>query len=130
MRALPTRLAIVALLALFAACGSGLSVTGIQLGRSINADGTVANHTTVFKPDDSVYVSVGTSGVGSATLSVKWMYRGHLLGEPTKKVSYRDEATTEFHLQSATGFPVGEYTVEVFLNGQSVGTRTFRVESH
>jgi hypothetical protein len=130
MRTLPTRLAIVVLMALFAACGSGLSVTGIQLGRSINADGTVANHTTVFKPDDSVYVSIATSGVGSATLSVKWMYQRHLLGEPTKKVSYRDEAATEFHLQSATGFPVGEYTVEVFLNGQSAGTRTFRVESH
>ena len=41
MRTLPTRLAIVVLMALVAACGSSLSVTGIQLGRSINADGTV-----------------------------------------------------------------------------------------
>ena len=29
------------------ACGSGLRVTGIQLGRSVNADSTVANHTTL-----------------------------------------------------------------------------------
>ncbi len=130
MRTLHALLAVLVLLVSSAACGSGLRVTGIQVGRSINADGTVANHTTVFKPDDSIYVSVATAGVGSGTLGVKWIYRGHLLGEPNKKVSYRDEAATEFHLQSASGFPVGDYTVEVFLNGQSAGTRTFKVESH
>ena len=129
MRAINVRLSTLALFACLAGCGSGLQVTGIQLGRAANADGTVARHTTVFGPDDSVYVSVLTKGSGSATIGVRWMYRGHLLGEPTKKVSYHDVAATEFHLQSATGFPVGDYTVEVFVNGQSVGTRTFKVET-
>ena len=43
-------------------------------------------------------------------------------------MSYRDDSATEFHLQSAGGFPTGDYKVEAFLNGQSVGTRMFRVE--
>jgi hypothetical protein len=55
------------------------------------------------------------------------MYGGRVVGEPKKQVSYRDEAATEFHLQSAGGFPVGDYTVEAFLDGKSVGTKTFRV---
>lgn len=111
------------------ACGLGqsLRVTSIQLGRSLNADGTVANHTTKFLPADTVYVSIVTSGAGSGTLGVRWMYRGHVLGEPSKHVSYHDVAATEFHLQSASGFPIGEYTVEVFLDGQSAGTRPFEV---
>ncbi len=128
MRTLHAAVAMLALVVSLAGCDSGLQITAIQLGRSVNVDGTVANHTTVFGPDDSVHVSILTKGSGSATLGVRWMYRGHLLGEPTKQVSYHDAAATEFHLQSATGFPVGDYTVEVFLNGQSAGTRTFRVE--
>jgi hypothetical protein len=111
-------------------CGSGeaLRVTSIQLGRALNADSTVAGHTTSFAPRDTVYVSILTAGAGSGTIGVRWMYAGRVLGEAKKQVSYRDDAATEFHLQSAAGFPQGDYTVEAFLDGQSRGTREFRVE--
>jgi hypothetical protein len=108
------------------ACESTLSVSTIQLGRSLNADQTVANHTTVFAPSDTVYVSVHTTGAGSGTLSVRWSYAGRVVGEPKKEIKSR--GATEFHLQNAGGFPLGEYSVEVFLDGVSGGTRTFRVE--
>ncbi|HSC29027.1 MAG TPA: hypothetical protein VLD67_17255 [Vicinamibacterales bacterium] len=121
------------LLILFAGlCGCGadedLRVASIQLGRSLNADRTVAGHTTKFGPNDTVYISVLTTGRGSGTLSVRWVYAGRVVGEPQKQVAYKDFAATDFQLQSAGGFPVGDYTVEVFLDGQSVGTRAFRVE--
>jgi hypothetical protein len=111
-------------------CGSGesLHVTSIQLGRSVNPDGTVSSFTTRFIPGDTVYLSVATSGAGSGTISVRWVYEGRVIDEPKKQVAYRIPATTEFHLQSATGFPPGGYTAEIFLNGQSVGSRPFRVE--
>jgi hypothetical protein len=112
-----------------AGCGSGLRVTGIQLGRSVNTDGTVGNPTTWFGPNDTIYVSVVTAGVGSGEIGVRWKYRDRVLGEPTKPVSYRDDAATEFHLQSPAGFPPGDYSVEAFLNGQSVGSREFKVEN-
>jgi hypothetical protein len=123
-------LPVLVLFAFFAGCGSGqtLRVTSIQLGRSLNADSTVANHTTTFGPADTVYVSVLTAGAGSATISVRWTYAGRVLDEPKKRVSYKDVAATEFRLQSAAGFPPGDYAVEVFFDGQSVGTRPFRVE--
>lgn len=118
------------LFACLVGCGLGqaLRVTSVQLGRSLNADGTVANHTTSFAPGDTVYVSVVTTGAGSGVIGVRWMYSGRVVGEPKKQVSYTDVAATEFHLQSATGFPPGDYTVEAFFDGQSVGTRAFRVE--
>lgn len=118
------------LLACVAACGLGenLSVTSLQLGRSVNADGTVANHTTVFGPDDTVHLSVLTSGVGSGTMSVRWVYRGRVLDEPKRQVSYRDVAATQFTLRSGGTFPLGDYSAEVFLDGKPVGSREFRVE--
>jgi hypothetical protein len=129
MRKLIVRLPAIVLFVCLVGCRSeALRVTSIQLGRSLNADGTVARHTTDFAPNDTVYVSVQTTGVGSRTIGVRWMYSGRVMGEPKKQVSYRDDAATEFHLQSISGFPPGDYTVEVFLDDQSVGTRTFRVE--
>ena len=95
----------------------------------MNPDHTVADHTTSFAPRDTIYLSVFTAGVGSGTMSVRWMYRGRLLDEPQKKVSYTDVAATDFSLRSVAGFPPGEYSAEVFLDGQSAGTRTFRVDA-
>ena len=109
-------------------CGSSVSFTNMQLGRSVNTDQTVANHTTTFGPNDTVYVSLIASGSGSAEMRVRWTYAGQVVGEPTKQVSLRGGGATEFHMQNAGGFPPGEYAVEAFVNGQSVGTRTFRVE--
>lgn len=109
-------------------CGSSVTFTNMQLGRSVNTDQTVANHTTTFGPNDTVYVSLIASGSGSAEMRVRWTYAGQVVGEPTKQVSLRGGGATEFHMQNAGGFPPGEYAVEAFVNGQSVGTRTFRVE--
>lgn len=111
-------------------CGSGepLRVTSIQLGRSLNADNTVASHTTTFSPGDTIYLSVTTSGIGSGTLGVRWKWGQRVVGEPKKPVTSRETAITEFHLKSADGFAPGTYSVEIFLDGKPIETRTFRVE--
>jgi hypothetical protein len=131
MPKLNVRVAALVLVACLGGCSSGepLQVTSIQLGRSLNTDGTVAGHTTRFAPDDTVYASVLTSGAGSGVISVRWMFAGRVvLGERKKDVSFMDVAATEFHLQSSAGFPPGDYVVEAFLDGKPAGTREFRVE--
>jgi len=105
-----------------------LQVSTIQLGRAISADNQVGNHTTVFKPDDTIYVSVLTTDTGSGTIGVRWMFGERLISEPSKDVSYKGAAATEFHIQNSGGFPEGKYSVEAFLDGASVGKRTFTVE--
>ena len=111
-------------------CGSNrtLSVTSIQLGRSVNSDNTVSGFTSTFAPDDSIHLSVLTAGAGSGTIRVRWKYGDRVIDEPKKQVSYSMTAATEFRLQSPGGFPAGDYTAEVFVNDQPVGTRPFHVE--
>lgn len=120
------RVSIVLLLICLAGCGSDLRVTTIQLGRSLNADSSVASHTTRFTPNETIYASVITTGAGKGVIKVKWTYAGKVMGEPTKEV--RGASATEFHLQSAGGLPPGDYSVEAFLDGVSAGTRDFRVD--
>ena len=111
------------------ACSRGpLKVDTIQLGRALNPDNSVATHTTAFKRDDTVYVSVLTADTGAGTIGAKWSYGGRAIDEPKKNVSYKGSAATEFHLQSAGGFPPGEYKVEIFVDGAPAGSRTFRVD--
>jgi hypothetical protein len=105
-----------------------LRVTTIQTGKSLNSDKSVGNHTTRFKPDDTMFASVLTDGPGSGTIGVRWRYSGRLVSEETRNVSYRDHAATEFHIQNSSGFPDGEYTVEILVDGQSFATRALRVE--
>jgi hypothetical protein len=121
------RIHAVLLVACLAGCGSSLRVTAIQIGRSVNPDHTIADHTPTFAPRDTIYLSVFTGGVGSGTLTVRWKYRTRVLDETQRKVSYTDVAATDFKLQSVDGFPPGEYTAEVLLDGQAAGTKEFTV---
>jgi hypothetical protein len=128
MRRLAAMLSTLTLVAALA-CGSGqpLHVTQIQLGRSMNADHTVSSFTTTFKPDETIYLSVLTGGVGTGTIAVRWKYEGRVIDEPKKDVSFRIEGATDFRLLSPAGFPPGNYAAEVLLNGQSAGVREFTV---
>ena len=129
MPTLNVRLTTVILSACVAACGTRpLQITTIQLGRSLNADQSVSEFTTIFAPHDTVHLSVLTTGGGSGTLSVRWTYRGTLIGESDKRLADRDFAATNFPLRSAGGFPPGDYSAEVFLDGKPVGTKTFKVQ--
>lgn len=129
MQTVSRSLSILVLVGSLAACGSGepLRVTSIQLGRALNADNTVAGHTTTFEPGDTVYLSVAIAGTGSGTVGVRWKFASRVLGEPKKQVSSRGAAVAEFHLQSTEGLWPGDYTVEVSLDGNPVETRAFRI---
>jgi hypothetical protein len=113
-----------------AACAQQpLKFNTIQLGRGLNADKTVSGFTTRFKPTDTIYAAVLTDGAGSGKVKARWLYAGRLVSEPEQDVTYQGPASTEFHIQNTSGFPPGEYSVELFLDGKAVGSRPFRVET-
>jgi hypothetical protein len=118
-----------ALLLAAASCRSNqpLVADTIQLGRALSSDNRIGQHTTVFRPDDTIYVSVLTTDTGSGTVGVRWMFGDRLISEPSREVSYKGAAATEFHIQNSGGFPEGRYSVEAFVDGVSVGKRTFTV---
>ena len=111
-----------------AACADPpLALANIQVGRSLNPDRSIASITTLFKPNETIYVSVQTTGSAPGTIGVKWMYRGQVVDEPVKQVDFDGPDSTEFHIQNAARFPEGDYSVDIFINGVQVGTRAFKV---
>ena len=104
-----------------------LKVSTIQTGKSLNSDNSVGEHTTRFRGQDTLYVAVLTEGPGAGTLTASWTYVGRSSAR-TRKVSYRDTAATEFHIKNSSGFPPGDYAVEILLDGKPVETRNLRVE--
>ena len=140
-------LAVSALLMLSAGCGrrdadtgasgssvakeptSALSVKDIDLGNSVNPDKTVADHTGDFKPSETIYVSVETTGSGKGTLKARWTYQeGQVVDETSQDLTTSGPANTEFHISKASGMPVGHYRVEISLNGAVAGSKEFEVK--
>ena len=115
-------------LAFSTSCSGPLALANIQIGRSLNQDRSIASITTLFKPNETIYVAVQTTAAGKGTVSVKWKFGSQVIDEPSKEVSYDGPASTEFHLQNSGGFPPGDYSVDVFIDGVQVGTRAFKVE--
>ena len=84
-RILPRVLIVAALAvgAFSAACGPSepLRVATLQLGKSLNPDNSVGAHTTRFKPDDTVYVSLLSDDPGYGTVTVRWLLNGQVVSE-------------------------------------------------
>ncbi len=124
---------LIAALVLSATCVGCLSngtlqFDALQLGRSMNPDHTVGNHTTTFKSSDTIYASVLTSNAGAGTISVRWTFDGRVVSEPSKQVRYKGSGATEFSLTNSSRFPPGNYKVEVSIDGKPVADRAFKVE--
>ena len=125
------RALMVALALLATACrpSEPLVITAIQTGKSLNSDNSIATHAATFGPQDkTMYVSVLTGARGSGVITVRWMLGGRAIHEVTREVSYNDQAATDFRFQAADDFPIGDYTIEVILDGKSIETRRIKVE--
>jgi hypothetical protein len=110
-----------------------VAVSTVTLGNAIGADKKVVTAAETFGAKDTIYASVETTGVGQAKLRALWSF---VKGDKTAKV---DETTieldatgptvNEFHISKPSGWPPGDYKVEVFL-GDAAGpavTKTFKV---
>lgn len=113
--------------ALTTACSEPLQVQTIQLGRSLNTDNSIAEPTTTFRPNETIYVSALNASRGDGVVTVRWYYQGQMLSDRQKQVSFKGAGATEFNMQSAGGFPPGDYSVEIDVDGVSVGKRNFTV---
>jgi hypothetical protein len=109
------------------------SVTAVSLGSAIGPDKRVTAPSDAFKPKDTIYAVVETDGVGPAKLRALWTF---VKGDKTAKVdetvidfSSSGPAVNEFHVMKPTGWPKGDYKVEIFLN-EGAGpamVKTFKV---
>ena len=108
-------------------------VTTIETGKHIDASKRIADTTTTFAPNDTLYISVVTSNATPSTMlkSVVTFQDGQVVDSSSQAVTppatTGGTSVTEFHLVKPGGWPTGDYTVEVWLDGQSAGTRTIKV---
>jgi hypothetical protein len=111
--------------------GQAARVSSVALGRSVDAQGRIANaaETENFAPRDTIYVSVNTEGAASGSrLTARWTYQdGQVVDESSQTISPTGPATTEFHISDPGGLPAGSYRVEIQLDGRTVETREFTV---
>jgi hypothetical protein len=131
MRTLRLAFVLLAVMGSAAACSPGgpVKVAAIQLGKTLNTDNSVGNHTTRFKPDDTIYLAILTDEPGASKVTVRWLLNGQLVSEASRDVSHMRPAAEEFHLQNSGGFPAGQYRVDLLIDGKPAGSREFRVES-
>jgi hypothetical protein len=110
-----------------------LSVASVTLGKELGPDKQVVAASETFGPKDTIYASVDTSGVGKGKLRALWTYvRGEKtskVDETTIDVDATGPAVSEFHVSKPSGWPKGDYKVEVFLNDSTTpaATKTFKV---
>ena len=108
-----------------------VAVVAVDLGRTIDADKQVAERVDVFRPNDTIYASIRTSGVSPSTrLGVKWTYQdGQVVDQSEQMIAPDGAATTEFHITKPDGFPAGDYKVEIFVDGSPVQSKDFKVST-
>lgn len=110
-----------------------LGVSVITLGNAIGADKKVTTPSETFAAKDTIYASVDTVGTGHAKLRALWSF---VKGEKTAKVDETTieydatgPTTNEFHIAKPSGWPKGDYKVEIFMNDGAAPamSRTFKV---
>ena len=108
-----------------------LKVTDVTLGRAIGGDKAISDSTDKFRPNDTIYASVTTDGSApSATLRARWTFEdGQTVDESSRTIATNNRERTEFHISKPNGWPAGKYKLEVFLNNQSVETKSFEVQA-
>jgi hypothetical protein len=109
---------------------STVKVADVTLGRGVGPDMRITDRTDDFKPNDTIYASVHTTGAApSATLTARWMFEdGQVVDETSRPIAPTGEADTEFHIAKPGGLPTGKYMLHLLLDGTEVQKKEFEVK--
>lgn len=109
-----------------------VSVKQVLLANQLGGDKKAVAPATTFAPADTLYAVVETIGSGQASVKAVWTYhKGDKVvqvNETVQDLTLAGPASSEFHVSKPGGWPVGDYQIEVFLNGVSVGAQKFAVK--
>lgn len=107
-----------------------VSVAAVEVGRSVGGDKRITEKVEVFRPNDTIYASVVTTGTApSASLKARWTFEdGQVVDESEQTIAPTGDEATEFHISKPDGWPAGKYHVEILLNGTPVQTKDFEVK--
>jgi hypothetical protein len=110
-----------------------VSVSSVTLGTSVGPDKRVTEPKEVFGVKDTIYASVDTGGTGHAKLRALWSFvkgaRTAKVDETVMEIDATGPAVSEFHVAKPSGWPKGDYKLEIFLGDEAApaATKTFKV---
>jgi hypothetical protein len=111
---------------------SATKFESVVLGNAVDAAGKLTGPpATAFKPNDTIYAVVSTNNTGSspATIVAQWVYQGTTpVSDSSQTVTASGPSVTTFHIEKASGFPPGAYTVAITIDGNQVGIKDFDVK--
>jgi hypothetical protein len=114
------------------AAPAGVSVAAVNLGNALGADKRVTAPSTSFARNDTIYAVVETLGSGNMTLKARWTFhKGDnvaTVNESSQTIAANGPAVNEFHVSMPSGWPAGDYQVEIFANDKSAGVNKFTVQ--
>lgn len=117
------------------ACSFGGELGLSNARMAFDEDGTQT--TTVFAPNDAVYVVMDISNAPVGTLVVsKWYYVSVDGVDPNSLIDEADitieedgfNGTVHFFFPANSNWPVGTYAVELYLNGELIDTQNYSVQ--
>ncbi len=110
------------------------SVTSVEVGNAVGADGKVSTSMTTFGPKDTITASITTSTSDPAasvagTLNAKLSYQdGQVVSDEPKSFNFAGPGTTNFTFNKPDGWPVGKYKIDVSLNGALAQSKDIEVK--
>lgn len=108
---------------------AAVGFSSVEIGSSVDANNKVSSSGTSFTPRDNIYAAVETIGNGHATLAAKWTYQdGQAVHEDSKVLDTMGPQSTVFMISKPSGFPAGNYKVDISLDGKSVASKDFTVK--
>jgi hypothetical protein len=110
---------------------SVVSVTAVDLGKSVGTDNRVTEKTDTFMPNDVIYATVVTDGSSpNAVLRATWTFQdGQVVSQSERVIAPHGATATEFHIEKPDGLQPGKYKVQVSLDGNTVQVKEFEVKA-
>ena len=110
-----------------------VQITDAQLAAQIGEDLLPIVPTELFKPIDTIYLSISTIAStdtpGSLGVAWRYTYQGEqqAVHSEGKELIFSGAGVTVFQMSKPDGWPDGEYSAEIFLNGKSERRLKFKV---
>ena len=111
----------------------GTLVLGDRTGKSYDVLPGAVEVLTRLRERDFPYLvltngSAHPPAAQAAKLQTRWYFNDKVVEESSEMISPTGPAVTEFHLSKPDGWPVGNYKIEVLLNGAPAGSKSFEVK--
>ncbi|MBR0345135.1 MAG: hypothetical protein IJI03_07725, partial [Rudaea sp.] len=92
--------------------------------------GKISTPVGTFGPKDTIYASVAvTTTVPNIALGLRWKFQdGQTIADNAKTVAEPGISNVDDKLTKASGWPVGNYTLEVTSDGKTLSTTSFQVK--